>query len=143
VDQGLHRREQVRGAEAADDRPEDDDREEALRQRHRERADGVTQQAEHVRPLPADQVADLAGEEDERGRDERLERDRRLDAAGGRVEVLDDRGDRHVHQRGVDDEDEHRHREEDREPLVSLRFLRDGRGRLDAHHARASRIAGG
>ena len=35
VDQRLHRRQQQRRAEPADDRPEDDDRGQALRQRHR------------------------------------------------------------------------------------------------------------
>ena len=33
-----------------------------------------------------------------------------------RVEIVDHRGDRHVHQRRVDDQHEHRHREEQREP---------------------------
>ena len=113
VDERLHRRQEKSGAEAADDRPEDDDRDEALREGHRKRADRVTEQAEHVGLLPPDQVADLAADQDERGRDERLERDRRLDAARRRVEVVDDGRDRDVHQRRVDDENEHRHREED------------------------------
>ena len=85
---------------------------------HRQRADGVAQQAEHVGPLAADEVADLAADEDERRGHQRLERDRRLDAADRRVEVLDDRRDRHVHERRVDDEHEHRHREQEREALV-------------------------
>ena len=88
VDERLHRRQEERRAEAADDRPEDDDRREALRQRHRQRADRVRQQAEDVRPLAPDEVADLAADQDERGGDERLERDRRLDAADGRAEVV-------------------------------------------------------
>jgi hypothetical protein len=60
VDQGLHRRQQQRSAETADDRPEDDDRGEALRERHRERAGRVAEQAQDVGRLAADQVADLA-----------------------------------------------------------------------------------
>ena len=76
VDQRLHRGQQQRRAEAADDRPEDDDRGEALRERHRQRADRVAEQAEDVGALAADEVADLAADEDERGRHERLERDR-------------------------------------------------------------------
>ena len=48
----------------------------ALRQRHRDRADGVAEQPEHVRALAAEQVADLAADQDERRRDQRLERDR-------------------------------------------------------------------
>ena len=98
VDEGLHRREQQRGPEAADDRPEDEDRHEALRQGHRQRAERVAAQTEHVGALPADQVADLASDQDERGRNERFGRDRRLDAAGRRVEVAHDRRDRDVHQ---------------------------------------------
>src|SRR5207237_5073386 len=39
VDQRLHRREVERGAETADDGPEDDDRGQALREDHRARAD--------------------------------------------------------------------------------------------------------
>ena len=85
VDQRLHRRQQQRGAEAADDRPEDDDRRQALGERHRQGADRVAEQPEDVGPLAPDQVADLAADQDERGRDQRLERDRRLDAADGRV----------------------------------------------------------
>ena len=85
VDQRLHRGKQQRGAEPADDRPEDDDRQQALGERHRDRADRVAEQADHVGPLAADQVADLAPDQDERRRDERLERDRRLHAARRRV----------------------------------------------------------
>ena len=112
VDQRLHRRQEQRGPEPADDGPEDDDGREALRQRHGQRPDGVGQQPQDVGPLPADQVADLAVDQDERRRHERLERDGGLYAAGGRVQVRDDRGDRHVHQRGVDDQHEHGRREQ-------------------------------
>ena len=54
MDQGLHRRQQERGAEAADDRPEDDDRRQALGERHRQRADRIRQQTQHVRPLASE-----------------------------------------------------------------------------------------
>ena len=133
VDQRLHRGQQERRAEPADDRPEDDDRGQALGERHRQGADGVAEQAQHVGPLAADEVADLAADQDERGRDQRLERDRRLDAADGRVEVLDHRRDRHVHQRRVDDEHEHRHRQQDGEPRIAGSLVR-GRRRLRAAH---------
>ncbi len=132
VDQRLHRRQEERRAEAADHGPEDDDREQALRQHHRERAGGVTDQADDERPLPADQIADLAADQDERRRDERLERDRRLDSARGRVQILDDGRDRHVHQRRVDDEDEHRHRQQDREQAAAARLFSGCRGRFHA-----------
>ena len=115
--------------EPADDRPEDDDRGQALRQRHRQGADRVGQQTEDVRPLAPDQIADLAADQDERSRDQRLERDRRLHTAHRRVEILDDRRDRHVHQRRVDDEHEHRRRQEDRESRAAPFLGRNARAR--------------
>ncbi len=45
VDQGLHRRQQQRRAEPADQGPEDDDRGQALRERHRQGADRVPDRA--------------------------------------------------------------------------------------------------
>ena len=127
VDQGLHRGQQQRRPEAADDRPEDDDRGQALRERHRQRADRIGQQTQHVGPLAPDQIADLAADQDERGRHQRLERDRRLDAAHGRVEIVDHGRDRDVHQRRVDDEHEHRHRQQEGELRVPDVRLSEGR----------------
>ena len=142
VDQGLHRGEQERRSEAADDRPEDDDRDEGLRERHRQRADRIAEEAEDVRPLAAEEVADLAADQDEGRRDECFERDRRLHAAGCRVEVVDDRRDRHVHQRRVDHEHEHRHREQDRDQLVAARFHGSCNRRLDRHGRDSGRWSG-
>ena len=120
VDEGLHGGQQERRADPTEHRPEDDDRGQALGERHRRGADGVAEQAQHVRPLAPDEVADFAADQDERGRYQRLERDGRLDAAGGRVEVPNHRRDRHVHQRCVDDEHEHRHRQQQGEqPLMA------------------------
>ena len=119
VDQRLHGRQQQRGPEPADDRPEDDDRGQALGQRHGQRPDGVGEQPQDVGPLAADQVADLAVDQDERRRDQCLERDGGLHAAGGRVQVRDDRGDRHVHQRRVDHQDEHRRRQQQHQPTAA------------------------
>ena len=130
VDQRLHCRQQQRRPKPADDRPEDDDRGQALRQRHRQRADRVGQQPQHVRPLAPDQVADLAADQDECRRDQRLQRDRRLHPADGRVQVLHHRRDRHVHQRGVDHQHEHRHRQQDGEPLVAGLLLGDAGRRV-------------
>ncbi len=118
VDEGLHRGQQERRAESTDHGPEHDDRGHALRERHRQGTDRVREQTEHVRLLPADEVAHLAPDQDERCGDEGLERDGRLDAADGRAEIMNDGRDRDVHQRGVDDEHEHRHREQQRESLV-------------------------
>ena len=112
VDQRLHRRQVERGAEPAEDRPEDDDRGQPLRDHHRERPDDVEEQADHVGALAAEEVAELAADQDERGGHERLDRHGRLDAADRRVEVFDDRRDGHVHERRVDHEHEHRGREQ-------------------------------
>ena len=97
----------------------------ALREGHGDRADRVAAQPEHVGALAADEIADLAADQDERRRDQRFERDGRLDAAHCRVEVVDHCRDRHVHDRRVDDEHEHRHRQQEREPSVE-RWLRAG-----------------
>ena len=133
VDQRLHGRQQQGRAQPTDDRPEDDDGGQALGQGHRQRADGVRQQPEDVGPLAADQVADLAVDQDERRGHQRLEGDGGLHAAGGGVEVLDDRRDRHVHQRRVDDEDEHRHRQQHHQPPVAPRLRVCCRGLAVAH----------
>ena len=132
ADQRLHCGQQQGSAQAADDRPEDDDHAEALSQRHRQGAGRIAQQAQHKRALSPDQVADLAADQDERRRDQGLQRDRRLDTADGRIEIPDHGGDRDVHQRGVDDEHEHRHRENERQPRAA-RSLRTGGSRLWGH----------
>jgi hypothetical protein len=138
VDQRLHRGKEERRAEAADDRPEDDDRQQALRQRHRESTGRVAQQPEHVRALATHQIADLAPDQDERRRHERFQRDRRLHTAGGRVEIVHDRRNRDVHQRRVDDQHKHRHRKQDREPHVAARLLHRHALRFHAQRLTAS-----
>ena len=132
VDERLHRREIERSAEAPDHRPEDDDRGQALREHHREGARGIEDEAGDVRPLAAEEVTELAADQDEGGRDQGLEGHRRLDPADGRVEILDHRGNRDVHERRIDDEDEHRHRQEDAQPRGA---------RLRRHRPRVSRMA--
>ena len=131
VDQRLHRGHQQRCAEPADQRPEDDDREDALSEGHRQGARRVPAETDDVGAFAADQVADLAADQDERRRHQRFERDRRLDGADGGVQVVDHGRDRHVHQRRVEHEHEHRHREQDGERAVERDLL--GRGRLVAH----------
>ena len=60
----------------------------ALGQGHRQGADRVGEQAQDVGALASEEVADLAADQDERGRDQRLEGDRGLDGADGRAEVV-------------------------------------------------------
>ena len=132
VDEGLHRGQQQRGAEAADERPEHDDRRQALGERHRHRADRVAEETQDVRPFASEQVTDLAADQDERRRHQRLERDRALDGAHRRVEVLDDGRDRHVHQGRVDHEHEHRRRQHDREARAPRFLMARARGHRSA-----------
>ena len=87
MDKGLHGRKQERRADPADERPENDDGRQSLRERHRNGPDGIAEEPQHVRPLAADQVADLAADQDEGGRDQRLERDRGLNAAHRGVKI--------------------------------------------------------
>src|SRR3954471_23080618 len=113
----------------ADDLPEHDDRGEALGEGHRHSAERVSEQTYDEGPLAADEIADLAADEDERGRHQRLERDGALYAADRRPEVLDDLRDRHVHQRRVDDEHEHGRRQQHAQAPIGGGRLRLVRGR--------------
>ncbi len=115
VDERLHAGQQQGGPQPAEDRPEDDDRGQALGKCHCERADRVAEEPEHIGALATEEIADLAADQDERRGHQRFERNRGLHPAHGRIEVLDHRRDRDVHERRVDDEDEHRHRQQERQ----------------------------
>ena len=128
VDERLHRREIERSTEAPDHRPEDDDGGQTLREHHREGAGGIEDEAGDVRPLAAKEVTELAANQDEGGRDQGLQGHRRLDPADGGVEVPDHGGNGDVHERRIDYEDEHRHRQEDAQPR---------RARLRRHRPRS------
>jgi hypothetical protein len=91
MDKGLHGGQQQRRAEPAHHRPEHDVRCQALGECHGQCADGITEQAQHIRQLPPDEITDLAADQDERGRDQRFERDGRLDPADRRTDIPDDR----------------------------------------------------
>ena len=106
-----------------------------LGQDHGQGAHRVAQQPEDVGQLAADEVADLAADEDERGRDEGLEGDGRLDAADGGVQVRDHGRDGHVHERRVHDQHEHRHGQQQREPRVPCAPDRWGLGCRSCGHA--------
>ncbi len=133
VDQGLHGGQEEGGAEPAEDRPEENHRDQGLRERHRQGAEGVGEQTDHVGPFAPDEVPDLAVDQDERGGDQRLERDRRLDAARRGAEILDHGRDRHVHHRRVDHQHEHRHRQQEAEPRVVGSFVDGARARGCRH----------
>jgi hypothetical protein len=91
VNQRLHGGEIQRRAEPPDDGPEEDDRGQALTDHHRQSAGRVENEADHVGTLAAEQVPELAADQDEGGGYQRLDRHRSLDAAHRRVEVPDDR----------------------------------------------------
>ena len=90
VNQRLHRRQVQRGAQSTDDGPEHDDRRQTLREHHRQSAEHVQEQTGPIGALAAEEVADLAADQDEGGGDQRLDRDRRLHAAHRRIEVVHD-----------------------------------------------------
>jgi hypothetical protein len=112
VDERLHRGEIEGGTEPPDDGPENDDRCQALGEHHRKRPDEVEEQPDDVGALAAEEVAELAADEDECRGHKRLDRHRRLNAAHRGVEIANHGGNRDVHERRVDHEDEHRRREE-------------------------------
>ena len=64
MNEGLHGRQQERGTDATEHRPEDDDRGQTLGQGqgHRRSADGVAEQAQHVRPLAPHEIAEFAAD---------------------------------------------------------------------------------
>ena len=78
-------------------RAQNTDRRQPLGQRHRHRADGVAEQAEYVGPLAAEEIPDLAADQDERGRHQRLERDRGLNTADRGVKISHHRERRSTH----------------------------------------------
>jgi hypothetical protein len=139
VDERLHGRQQERRADPTDDRPEDDDRDQVLRECHCQSADGVAEQPQHVCALAPEEVAYLAPDQDERRRDQCLQRDCRLDAADGRVEISNHRRDGDIHQGRVHDEDEHRHRQQDGEALIAPGVDRRGGGQF-LGHGNAARV---
>jgi hypothetical protein len=77
--------------EPADDRPEDDDGREALGERHCERTDRIADQPEHEGPLATHEISDLAADQYESGRYQRLQRDRRLHSTHTCVQIVDHR----------------------------------------------------
>jgi hypothetical protein len=104
----------------------------------------IAEQPERERQLAPEEIADLAADEDERRRHQRLDRDRALHAADRRVEVLHDLRDRNVHERRVDHEDEHRHREQQAEAPGLVGGQVGGRaGVVVAHRSERRRRCGG
>jgi len=113
--------------------PEDDDRGQALGERHRKGTDGVAEQTQNVGALAAEEIADLAAYQDERGGHKRLERDRGLDTADGCADVLNHRSDRNVHQRCIDDEHEHRHRQQEGQAWIGRSLIGNAGTRCLGH----------
>ena len=105
-----------------------------LGERHRAGADGVAEQAEHVRPLAPERGRRSCSPIRMNAADTSASRAIvRLHAAGRGVEVFDDRGDRNVHQGRIDDQHEHGRGEEDREALIALGLDREAGGEFLGH----------
>ena len=81
-----------------------------------ERADPVQRQAEHEAALPAPAVGQLAARDHQDRHDQEEQRDRGLHALDGRVQVVADVGDHHVHVRAREAADELRERERQDQP---------------------------
>ena len=129
------------GTEALDQRPAEQQDRKAGADRRDQRPSGVDREAHGERPVLPPDVADLCAGEHERRHDERVRRDRELDALDRGVEVLDDLRDRDVHDGAV----EHHHElgggeDEDRRLVFHVVSLgaagRSWRGDADATRPR-------
>src|SRR5204862_7376960 len=79
----------------------------------------VHRRSDRKDPVAAEDVTELGSEEHECGHHKRVERDCGLNTLDGGVQVLDDLGDRHVHDARVERHHElGRGQEDDRDPLA-------------------------
>ena len=123
-DEGGDGRDDHDGAEALDERPAQEQGRQVGAEGGGQGPGPVDGQADGERSLAAPDVADLGAHEHERGHDQGVGGDGQLDALDGRVEVLDDLRDRHVHDAAVEDHHE-------------LGGGQDGDGGPAAHHGRS------
>ena len=100
------RRHDQRGADALEERPADDEDQEARRERCGQRAGGVDDAADGEGATAADDAADLAAGDHQAGHHQRVQGDGRLDAGDGGSDVLGHGGHRDVHDRAVQRHDE-------------------------------------
>ena len=104
-------RDQQGGADPFEDRVAEDEDAETRRDCAHQRADPVDGEADREAPLAAPPVGQLAAGDHEGGHHQQEHGDRDLYALHGRVEVLADVGDHHVHVRAGEAADELRERE--------------------------------
>ena len=144
----VDRRDQQRGANALEHRVAEDQHPEVRRDRADQGADAVQHQAPGEAPLAAPAVGQLAARDHEDGHDQQEQRDRGLDALDGRVQVIADVRDHHVHVRAREAADElGEGQRKDEAPRRSDRTLgsRDPAhgGRVVSHVDPPSRVASG
>jgi len=97
----------------------------ALRQRAEHRGGGEDGETDQEDPPLADQVTDPAGEKQEAAKGDQIRVHDPGEVALGKVEVLLDRGKRHVHDRRVENDHQHAHAEHvEGEPALSVFLLR-------------------
>ena len=107
----VDRRDQERGADALEHRVAEDQHPEVRRDRADQGADSVQREAEGEAPLAAPAVGQLGARDHQDGHDQQEQRDRGLHALDGRVQVIADVRDHHVHVRAREAADELRERE--------------------------------
>ncbi len=105
-DERNERRQHERRADPLQDRPAQHQGGDAPRRGGQAGAGRVDAHPNHERAPPAEDVSELAAGQHQRGHRQRVERDHRLDRGDGRVEVLDQLGDGHVHHRLIQDHQE-------------------------------------
>ena len=135
--EGDDGRQDQRRADALEQRPAEQQYGQALRERRRQRAAAVDHAPDRERALPADDRADLGARDHQRGHDQRVGRDRALDAGHGRAHVLRDRRDRDVHHRAVEGHQELARREREQHERGAARP--GGGCDLGGRHERDSR----
>jgi hypothetical protein len=120
--EGDHRRQHERRADSLQNGPAGHERGHAPRRGGERRAARVDDDADLERPLAPPHVAELAAGQHQRGHDQRVERDHRLDRRDRGVEVLDQLGDGDVHHRLVQHHQELGRRKDDEDsPLLHRR----------------------
>jgi hypothetical protein len=101
-DERGERRKHERGADSFEDRPAECENCDGRRERRHQRSAAIDDQSDDERAAASDDVADLAARHHEHRHHEAVQRDHCLNRRDRRVEVVDQRADRHVHHRLVE-----------------------------------------
>ncbi len=111
TNEGVDGRDDQRRSQPLEDGPPEHDEADGRSEGGDRCADCVDDESDSEGALRPPDVSQFAAGEHERCHRQRVEGDGSLDLPNGRVQVLDEGRDRDIHQRGVDDVDEHRSRQ--------------------------------